>query len=77
MKHLRRRLVDGAKHGAAGLGKVLQDVDHHVGSERVEAARGLIEEEDGRFSDELDADTRPPARVGSIIKVGRCFWNWL
>jgi hypothetical protein len=56
----RGRLVDGAEDGAAGHGELIEDVDHDVGGVGVEAARGLFEEENGRFHDELYPDARLP-----------------
>ena len=50
-------LVDGAQHGLAGVGELAEEDADGPGALRVEAAGGLVEEEEQLgLGDELDAD---------------------
>ena len=55
-----RRLVDGAQDGLPGVGELPQEAHDVEGGTRVEAGRGLVEEDEQlRLARELDGDRHP------------------
>ncbi|KAF5122339.1 hypothetical protein E5D57_012816 [Metarhizium anisopliae] len=60
LDELRRRLVDGAHDGLPGRAELAEEAHDGIGRLRVEAARGLVEEEQQRrLGRELDANRQP------------------
>ena len=64
LDELRRRLVDGAHDGLPGRAELAEEAHDGIGRLRVEAARGLVEEEQQRrLGRELDANRQPLLRL--------------
>lgn len=60
-----RGLVDGEDHGAPGASDVVDLLDHAVSASGVQAGCWLVEEEEGRPVDDVNADRdSPPLAAG-------------
>ena len=67
---LAARLVDGERNGVPGARHRLEPLHHAKGGGRVEARRGLVEEEDGGPLDQLHRQ-REAAPVGGTSRTCR------